>query len=158
MHLVRTLLSRGDTVRALARSESRALPLRQAGAEVIIGDLAAPASVAGITDGIEVVFHLVSAMKAPAAVFEQVDVQGTERLLAEAEQSGVTRFVYPSTLSGYPVAQQHDGIVIDESCALDHSGRLGSYARAKARVEAAVLRAQQRGRLEGVVIRLGWTC
>jgi nucleoside-diphosphate-sugar epimerase len=158
IHLVPALLQRGDTVRILARTEARAAPLRSAGAEVIIGDLAQPATVAGIADGMEVVFHLVSAMRASDAVFERVDVQGTERLILEAERAGVRRFVYPGTLSAYPLAEERDGAVIDERRPLDSSGLLGNYARSKARAEEAVLAAQRRGRMEGVIVRLGWTC
>ena len=157
-HLVRALLSRGDSVRILARSADRAAPLVALGAEVVVGDLAEPCAVAGVTEGSETVFHLVSAMSAPDAVFEQVDVQGTQALLREAERTGVRRFVYPGTLSGYAVLDQPDGAVLDERCPFDSTGRLGNYARAKGRGEQAVLDAGRRGRLEGVIVRLGLTC
>lgn len=155
-YLARALLRRGDSVRILARSSLKSAPLRGAGVEVRIGDLADQSSIAGIADGIDVIFHLARpAASASSSVYEQVDVQGTERLLAEAERAGARRLVYPGTLSAYPLAEHADGAVIDERCAFDDTGRLGNYARAKARAEAVVLAANARGRIEGVIVRLG---
>ncbi len=157
-HLVPALLRRGDSVRILARSNARAHPLRDTGAQVVVGDLADPGAISGIADGVDVIFHLVSAMVADDAVFERVDVQGTERLLVEAERAGVRRLVYPGTLAAYPLAEKRNGTVIDERCPFEHTELLGNYARAKVMVERAVLSAHRRGGLEGVIVRLGWTC
>ena len=157
-HLARTLLQRGDSVRILARTETKAESLRSAGAEVRLGDLTDPGSLRGLAEDVEIVFHLGSAMSGSAEQFDRVDVQGTERLLLEAERAGVRRFVYAGTLSGYPLAQMGDGAVIDEHCGIDETGLLGNYARAKARAEASVLAANGRGRMEGVIVRLGLVC
>ena len=157
-HLARTLLQRGDSVRILARTETKAESLRSAGAEVRLGDLTDPGSLRGLAEDVEIVFHLGSAMSGSAEQFDRVDVQGTERLLLEAERAGVRRFVYAGTLSGYPLAQKGDGAVIDEHCGFDETGLLGNYARAKARAEASVLAANGRGRMEGVIVRLGLVC
>lgn len=157
-HLARTLLQRGDSVRILARTEAKAESLRSAGAEVRLGDLTDPDCLRGLAEGVEVIFHLGSAMSGSAELFDRVDVQGTERLLVEAERAGVRRFVYAGTLSGYPLAQKGDGAVIDELCGFDDTGRLGNYARAKALAEASVLATNGRGRMEGVIVRLGLVC
>lgn len=157
-HLVKALLARGDEVCALVRSETRAEPLRRSGVRVLVADLGAPASLSGVTDGVEAVFHLASVVRGSAAEFERVDIEGTERLLGEAERSGVRRFVYTGTLSAYPLAASHHGAIIDEHCPLDGSGLLGNYARAKVRAEQLVLDAHRRGRLESVILRLGLTC
>jgi len=156
--LVSTLLKRGDSVRILARSEAKARGLRAAGAEVRIGDLAEPNTLQGIATGMDVVFHLGSAISGDVATFERVDVQGTERMLSEAQGAGVSRFVYVGTLAGYPLAAKGDGAVIDERCPFDETGRLGNYARAKARCEQLVLAANGRGKLETVIVRLGLVC
>jgi nucleoside-diphosphate-sugar epimerase len=158
-YLVRALIARGDSVRILARSAERARALAAAGAQVRIGDLAEPATLSGIADGIDVVFHLArSVTEGSDELFERVDVQGTERLIAEAERAGAQRLVYVGTLAGYPLAQQPDGAVIDERSALDETGLLGNYVRAKARAEQVVLAASTRGKLESVIVRLGLVC
>jgi nucleoside-diphosphate-sugar epimerase len=155
-YLVRALMRRGDSVRVLARSALRSAPLRGAGVEVWLGDLGKPDSLRGIADGVDVIFHLARpSASASSAVYEQIDVEGTEHLLSEAERAGVKRLVYPGTLSAYPLAEHPDGAVIDEHCKFDETGRLGNYARAKARAEAAVLAASARGKIEGVIVRLG---
>jgi 2-alkyl-3-oxoalkanoate reductase len=156
-YLTRALLRRGDTVRILARTAERAAPLQAAGAEVRLGDIGKPATLQGIAANMEVVFHLASAVAASTAVFERTDVQGTEQMLLEAQRAGARRFVYVGTLSGYPLAKHNSG-VIDERTAFDDTGLLGNYARAKARAEAAVLAAHQRGAIEGVIVRLGLVC
>ncbi len=157
-HLVRELLRRGDSVRILARSATKAAPLGAAGAQVIVADLGEPFSFTEALAGIDTVFHLVSAIRAPRATFERVDLRGTERLLDAAERAGVKRFVYPGTLSSYDLAHVRSGAVIDERSPDDQTGLLGPYAQAKARAEAAVLAAHRRGRLDAVIVRLGLTC
>ncbi len=157
-HLVRELLERGHSVRILARSAAKAAPLGAAGAQVLVADLGEPFSFTEALAGIDILFHLASAIRAPRATFERVDVRGTERLLEAAERAGVKRFVYPGTLSSYDLAHVRSGSVIDERSPFDQTGLLGPYAQAKARAEAAVLTAHRRGRLDAVIVRLGLTC
>jgi len=158
-YLTRALIRRGDSVRILARTPGRAGALQAAGAEVRVGDLGQTGSIKGIAEGIDVVFHLASAMGASAAeAFEQIDVRGTEQLLIEAERAGVRRIVYVGTLAGYPLSRQRAGAVIDEHSPFDETGLLGIYPRAKARAEALVLAAHKRGGIESVIVRLGLVC
>jgi 2-alkyl-3-oxoalkanoate reductase len=157
-YLVRSLLQRGDQVRILARNADRAAPLRNVGAEVRLGDLGSATSLRGIADGMDALFHLGSVIRGSTADFERVDIQGTERLLAEAQRAGVRRYVYASTLAGYPPDEMRANCVIDESWPLDSTGLLGNYARAKAHCEKAVLAANAGGKTECVVLRLGLVC
>lgn len=158
-HLVRRLRGRGDAVRALARDAGRAARLAALGCEVRLADFATeePALV-GSARGMEVVFHLVSAMYGPRERFEQVDVRGTQRMLEESIRAGVRRFVYVSTLASYPLARLRDDAVVDERSPFDDSGLLGHYPRAKMQAEQAVAAANGRGGLECVVVRLGQVC
>jgi nucleoside-diphosphate-sugar epimerase len=157
-HLVRALLARGDSVRILARDSAKAEGLAAAGAEVRSGDLGSPDGLTGLADGIDTVFHLGSAMYGSAELFERVDVRGTDWILSEAERARVGRVVYVGTVSCYPLAQMKDGAIIDERCKFDETGKLGHYAKAKTRAEAAVLAADKRGIIEGVIVRLGLVC
>jgi nucleoside-diphosphate-sugar epimerase len=157
-YLVRSLLQRGHRVRILARSPQRAAPLRDAGAEVCIGDLATPPSLDGIADDIDAVFHLGSVIRGSDVDFERVDIEGTDWLLAETRRAGALRYVYASTLAGYPPNEERVNSVVDENCPLDSTGLLGNYARTKARCEKAVLAANDPGITECVVLRLGLVC
>lgn len=156
--LVRALLRRGDQVRILARSATRAAPLVAAGAELLVGDLAEPHSLKGSCSGCEVVFHLASAMRGSEADFRRIDIEGTCALISEAERAGVRRLVYPGTLSSFDTVHVRDGASLDEASPFDRSGRLGNYARAKAQAEAIVLAASKRRKVEAVIVRLGLTC
>jgi nucleoside-diphosphate-sugar epimerase len=97
-------------------------------------------------------------MHGASRVFEEVDIHGTERVLAEAKRAQVQRLLYVGTLSGYPLAQLPDDAVVDENTPFDQSGLLGSYARAKCAAESMVVAANTRGDLETVVVRLGLVC
>ena len=106
-HLVRRLLSEpGIEVRVLVRQPERARELfgDDAGRlEIATGDLAEPASLGGICEGVVSVFH--AGAKVPyglaageaAEVFGRVNVDGTQALALEALQSGVRRFVHLSS-------------------------------------------------------------
>jgi nucleoside-diphosphate-sugar epimerase len=163
-HLTQALLRRGDSVRVLARTAARAAALASAGADVRVGDVGEAASIAGIADGIDTVFHLVrSPTSASKAEFERIDVRGTELMLREARRAGVRRFVYVGTLAGYAVTDRGDGTVIDETTVFDDTGRLGNYVQAKAQAEALVLADGDSGTaagtgMETVVVRLGLVC
>ena len=97
-HLIRT----GDSVRALVRPASReaADGLVSTGVEVQEGDLSDAASLAAACTGAEVVYHIAASYRAagqPASVYRDVNTEGTRRLLAAAEASGVRRVVHCST-------------------------------------------------------------
>lgn len=157
-NLARALLARGESVHVLSRTTEKAAQLAAAGAEIRLGDLTVPETLKGAAEGMDIVFHLGSAMYGSAATFDRVDVQGTEHVVREAERAGVKRLVYAGTLAAYPLAQKADGSVIDESCAFDSTGKLGHYARAKTLAEEIVLAANKRGVTEGVIVRLGLVC
>ena len=163
-YLTRALLGRGDSVRVLSRTAERAAPLAAAGAEIRAGDVGEPASLAGVADGIDTVFHLVrSPTSASQAEFDRIDVRGTELMLSEARRAGARRFVYVGTLAGYPPSGSRNAVALDERSPFDDSGLLGNYVQAKARAEALVLAANVRGGddrsgLETVIVRLGLVC
>ncbi|HET8625278.1 MAG TPA: NAD-dependent epimerase/dehydratase family protein [Gemmatimonadales bacterium] len=157
-HLVRALRARGVPVRALVRSVERGAELRKLGAEIRVGDLARPESLRGLADGVDVVYHLGSAMHGSWQAFERVDIAGTQALLDEAIRAGARRFVYAGTVSGYPLAALPEGSTVDETVPLDTTGLLGNYARAKAVAEERVLAANRAGTIEGVIVRPGLVC
>lgn len=99
--LVRRLRSRGTRVRMLARSQAKAKPLQDRGAEVVVGEITDRAAVAAAADGATVVYHLAGRLFAPgipATEYHRTHVEGTELLLARCqEQSTLKRFVHCST-------------------------------------------------------------
>ncbi|MFL6111220.1 MAG: NAD-dependent epimerase/dehydratase family protein [Catenulispora sp.] len=97
------LLARGEAVRALVRDpeSETALRLRQAGAALVVGDLAEP-DAAGLKAAVEdtsAVIHLAAAFRGgeSAEVSAAVNTDATAALAAAALDAGVTRFVFAST-------------------------------------------------------------
>jgi nucleoside-diphosphate-sugar epimerase len=97
--LIEVLVERGDAVRALARSEKAAGAVRQAGAEVVVGDLDEVAAMQAGMAGCEVVYHSAALVQdwGDPADFYRVNVVGTEKVLAAAKAAGVGRLVHVST-------------------------------------------------------------
>jgi NADH dehydrogenase len=95
--LVRGLVERGHQVRVLDRPGTR---LDGDHAELRHGDVSDPASLAGLFDGVETVFHLAAILIAydPQA-FERVNVGGTRNVLDAAQKAGVKHVIMVSSAS-----------------------------------------------------------
>jgi nucleoside-diphosphate-sugar epimerase len=88
-------------VRVIARSTSKAQPLRERGAEVVVGDVADPRVVSIALRDVDVVYHLAGRLFAPDVpgdAYERTHVDGTATMLACCQaQPGLRRFVHCST-------------------------------------------------------------
>ena len=130
--LVRDLLTRGVSVRVLARPSRRADMLEPQGAEVVRGGLGDADCIARAVEGAEVVYHLAAKVDGPGsgADFVETNVAGTERVLTACLRQGVGRVVYASSLAVYgPVS---NGQRIDENTPYDESPQLRDfYAQSK---------------------------
>jgi nucleoside-diphosphate-sugar epimerase len=92
------LLGREDTLRVLVRQAERAESLRQRGAEVTVGDLLQPDTLAQAVAGVEAVVHLAAFFRgATPEEAQAVNQDGTLALAQAALQAGVPRFVFVST-------------------------------------------------------------
>jgi uncharacterized protein YbjT (DUF2867 family) len=97
--IARELLGRGKSVRILARPASAYQPLAERGAEVALGDLRDPASLAEACRGTELVVTTAnSARRSGDDTVEAVDLTGTRNLIEAAAAAGVARFIYTSVL------------------------------------------------------------
>ena len=139
--LAARLLADGRKVRVLSR---RPLPeLQKRGAEVIIGDLDAPAALQRGCDFAETVFHVAGRVGVwgPAEDFFHVNVEGTRRVLAACRKAGVPRLVYTSSPS--VVYTGGDLRNVDESAPLCTRAPC-AYPTSKAVAEMLVLAAHDR--------------
>ena len=101
VRLVKRLLAAGWRVRALVlpgdQLRSRVEGL---GCDVREGDVSDAASLAGICDGVDTVFHLAAVIiAADPSVFQRVNRNGTAHVLDEAVAGGARHFVYVSSAS-----------------------------------------------------------
>ena len=135
-HVARVLIERGYSVRALVRSGSRVDSLD---VETITGDLRDPASLERAIAGCGLVFHVAADYrlwaKDPGELYRS-NVDGTRNLLHAAQQAGVERVVYTSTVGciGIP----HGGIG-DETTPVALNDMAGHYKRSKFLAEQVAL-------------------
>lgn len=96
--LSKRLAQRGDHVRALVRDEARAGDLRQAGIELVRGDLLEPSSLDAAVRGVDAVVHCAAFFRgATAKQAHSVNDLGTRHLADAAGAAKVKRFVFIST-------------------------------------------------------------
>lgn len=150
-HLIRTLTDSGHRVRALARSEGAAATVTAAGADAVRGEITDTAALSTGMAGSAVVIHAAAhtAQWGPRAQFVEVNVVGTEAVLAAARAAGVPRVVHLSTEA--VLADGRPLVGVDETHPVP-ARPVGEYARTKALAERRVLAADGPG-LTTVVLR-----
>ena len=94
---------RGMRVRGLEQSEEGAQSARRTGAEVVVGDVCDPAATRAACAGADVVIHTAAVVKedGPRALYDRVNVGGTEQVARAARAAGVRRFVHLSSVMVY---------------------------------------------------------
>lgn len=97
-HVIHALRARELPVRALVRKPARASRLAAWGVELATGDVTDPASVRAACEGVETVVHLVAIIRGRPESFERVMKEGTQNVVAAAQDAGVERFVLASAL------------------------------------------------------------
>jgi nucleoside-diphosphate-sugar epimerase len=145
------LLNRGDEVSALARAGS-ARPAFPREPRWVEGDLGDGDSLARLVQGAEAVVHVAAVYRTaghPDSYYWDVNVKGTERLLAAAAAGGVSRFVHTSTVG---VLGHVERPPADETTPLAPSD---VYQVTKAAAETLALDFHRRGRLPVTVVRPG---
>ena len=99
--VVRRLRLAGEPVRALARDTSnpeRLESLRQAGAEIVFGDLKQPDTLRAACQGMDAIITTASSTlsRQPGDSIQAVDLDGYLSLVDAALAAGVSRFIYTS--------------------------------------------------------------
>jgi len=137
--VARTLLDAGWQVRALARAGSDRRNLAGLPVEVVTGDLLVPQSYAPALAGCEALFHVAADYRLWAPRPDElyaVNVEGTRQLLTAAEQAGVARIIYTSSVATLRLVG--DGTVADEDSIATLDDMIGHYKRSKFLGEQAV--------------------
>lgn len=144
IELVDELLNAGREVTVLDRllhgQIDRAEELRGRGVTVVEGDIRDPVARGHALHGAEAVVHLAAIVGDPACardpqLAQEVNVDASLALAAEAGAAGVERFVMASTCSNY-------GRMADPTTPIDETGRLAPvslYAEQKVAVEQHLL-------------------
>jgi len=130
-HLIQKLVARGDQVTALVRSKKGAAELLAMGAHPVWGDINAIESMREGMRGNDVVFHLAAWYKLGARdckKAEFINVDGTRNVLRLAEELGIPRIIYTSTVAVY--GDTH-GTCADETYSPPEGPFLTEYDRTK---------------------------
>lgn len=99
-NLVRELIEGSHKVRCLVRNPDKAKSLRDAGCELVRGDVTDRSSVLyAITPEIDVVIHLVGILvETRAAAFKAIHTEGTRNVVEACKEKGVKRYLHISAL------------------------------------------------------------
>jgi nucleoside-diphosphate-sugar epimerase/predicted dehydrogenase len=150
--LVEVLSDQDTALRATTRLLSRARQLP--GVEWVQCDLGQEDRLRSALCDVETVFHCAALCGAPGTLreYEQVNVEGTTRLLRLAAECGVRNFVYVSSMSVYAASGGAES-PLDEAAALDQrAAERGSYTRSKLAADSAVLDFARHHRFPRIVV------
>jgi dihydroflavonol-4-reductase len=143
-HIVQALLRRGRRVKVLVRSIDKARVLLPEVSEFVQGDITDRVAVRRAMEGCTVVYHTAGLHEQwlfDPALFDRVNVGGTENILEAALAHGVQRLIYTSTID---VFAGQPGQEFDES-RLDPQPRGTYYERSKQKADQKVVAALQSG-------------
>jgi dihydroflavonol-4-reductase len=144
-HIARQLVARGDTVRVLLRPSSHNRAISDLSLEYVTGDLRDPASLERAMKGVKRVFHVAADYRLWARRSKDIyesNVGGTKNLLLAAENAGVEKFIYTSTVATIAVDRpQHPNEFTDARL----EEMVGHYKRSKWLAEQAVRNAAKDG-------------
>ncbi|WP_454876577.1 SDR family oxidoreductase [Pseudomonas farris] len=160
-NLVRELVAHGCTVKALVRSRAKGeqqfknLP----GVELVVGDMADVDAFAATLQGCDTVFHTAAFFRdnykggSHWKELEKINVEGTRRLLAQAYNAGIRRFIHTSSIA---VLDGAPGTSIDETC-LRADADADDYYRSKILADRVVLSFLERHpKMHACMVLPGW--
>ena len=144
-NLARELWRREYEVRALVRPGSNTLTIDNTGVEPVPGDILDRDSVDRAVQGCQAVFHCAAAYtfwaRDPAVIY-RTNVDGTKIVLEAAQQAGVPRVVYTSTVSTIGFTTEGLGV---EDAEPDPRHLVGNYKKSKYQAERVALKLAAQG-------------
>lgn len=144
--MTRAVVAKGDDVRVLVRSASNRGNLDGLPVETVEGDLQDPSSLKKALIGCQGLYHVAAHYALWAqdpTTFYKVNVDGTKHLFRAAEQVGIERIVYTSTIGA--IGLPGDGGLGREDLFPAESQLSGDYKRSKFLAEQEVLKMAQQG-------------
>ena len=145
-HVARALAEQGADLRLLVRPTSRTDNIADIRAEIVPGDLRDPPSLKRAITGAEFVFHVAADyrlwVRDPKEMY-RANVEGTRAIIEAAQQSGVRRVVYCSSVAtmGFKETAQ----IVDENTPVTLADMIGDYKRSKFMAEQIALEAGRKG-------------
>ena len=146
--VTRQLLAREQEVIALVEPGADTTNLEGLDVKQVVGDLRSREDVQSAVNGCRAVFHVAALYRFWARdpeAFYSVNVEGTKNMLGAADEAGVERLVYTSTVGTLGLEHVSGTASADERSFPDVRHLYGSYKRSKYVAEHEVLRAIAEG-------------
>lgn len=145
-HVARLLAEQGADLRLLVRASSRADNIAGLKADRVVGDLRQPDSLKKAMEGCEFVFHVAADyrlwVRDPQEMY-RANVDGTQAIIRAAQESGVRRVIYTSSVATMGFTQS--GHIADENSPVTLEDMVGHYKRSKFMAEQIALEAGRSG-------------
>ncbi len=122
--LIKVLIKRGDTVRALVNRKDSIIHL-PSGTIPFVGDINDSAILNDACKGVDNVFHLaaiVSEYKVNPMNLMRINVDGTRNVLEACEDNAVSHFIFPSSVDVYGYRRNE---ILNEDSSLDPQDKYG---------------------------------
>ncbi len=131
-HVAQQLAAQGAELRLLVRGSSRRENLEGLGGELVTGDLQDEASLRKGMEGCEFVFHVAADYRLwtpdPNPMYAS-NVNGTENVIRAAQQAGVRRVIYCSSVA--TMGFSYEPVAVDEATPVSEREMVGHYKRSK---------------------------
>jgi len=145
-HVARALAARGAELRLLVRSGSRTDNIADLRAEIATGDLREPESLKKAMADCDFVFHVAADYRLWVRDPEQMyrsNVEGTRAIIRAAQESGVQRVIYTSSVA--TMGFTREGHIAREDSPVSIREMVGHYKRSKFMAEQIALEAGRNG-------------
>jgi nucleoside-diphosphate-sugar epimerase len=97
--LTRRLHAAGHAIRALILPGDPAIDQIKSLVTIVYGDVVQAESIAGLCDGIDVVYHCAAVIIAEEDVCRRINIEGTRSIVSAAHRAGVGHFIHISSAS-----------------------------------------------------------
>lgn len=145
-HVARALAAEGAELRLLVRPTSRKDNIADLRAETVVGDLRVPESLKQAMAGCEFVFHVAADyrlwVRDPQEMY-RANVEGTRAIIEAAQQSGVRRVIYTSSVA--TMGFTNEGHIATETSPVSINDMVGHYKRSKFMAEEIALETGRKG-------------
>ena len=145
-HVARALAAQGAELRLLVRPTSRLDNIADLRAETATGDLRNPESLKKAMVGCEFVFHVAADyrlwVRDPDQMYRS-NVEGTKAIIQAAQESGVRRVIYTSSVA--TMGFTREGHIAGEDTPVSLKDMVGHYKRSKFMAEEIALEAGKKG-------------
>ncbi len=154
--LVKEMVGKHYSVRALVRKTSKIDQFKKLHVEIFYGDVADKASLEPAFSGVNVVVHAAADTRGNVIESKRTTVDGTKNIVELTMQHKIDKLIYISSCSVYGISECRPEQVVDEKGLVErYPEKRGSYSEAKIKAEALLLSFARENNIPFVCLRPG---